>query len=376
MSGFILKIFVFLLFLPELFFMIPENFFESQRYAHAGAPSCQQMASEIVNFCSGNEKLAEAKAETLKIAAFLKNSRGAAERGQGLQTAGHTSQAKITEAQQMCKDANRQCHNSCDQEIEMCNFGPCQLENLYASKKQCTREYQTANSMFDASLGEIGNLLAGLANFLSALGVFDKDPPKMEGSGDDEDCKGPHAATLLKCTERSNPIGGRAGGISGPGSGNGGISGGGPLFEVATQEKPGGQGGDNSRSSTVGGNRGPNGFGGFGGTAENGLASGNEAGTGGSSEDEDDYGRYMGTGSSSGGTGSAGGLRGLASFGKFSAGNGDTLASKSDLDKKLKKYSNTNTRSPASIGAVNGPFQDNWEVVRKAYKRNSGSLLH
>ena len=388
MFLFALKISVFLLFLLDLFPAILGN--ATQRYAQAQA--CLNATKQISTFCTQNKQLIEADAETMAFAQAIasSNSIGTAEQVLVIKQRGNSTKTAIIDAKKACEQANKQCQKICETEkrnyMQTCEFdmtGTCtqDLNQRYEGyKQQCTKEYTSAQNKMNFSLGEIGKLLAGVGALLSALGVNKDDGDVNLDDIEDDECKGPDADKIVRCGRISEPIQGRAGttrgpgGLSGPG---GGLDG---LFTVSSQgEEPGGERGDGDGSRSATGNNAGGGSGWGGGPSGDGLASANgESENGGSSEDDSEGEQYMGTGGGGGGGSggySGGGRGGLGNFGNFSS-NGDKLASQSELDKNLKKYSNANARGPASVGgAVNGPFQDNWEVIKKAYKKNSNTLL-
>ncbi len=356
---FALKTSVFLLFLLDLFPVLLGS--GSQRYAKA--LSCQGAVSEIPTFCTQNEELIAADAETMALAQAIQSSNsGAGEQALFTQDAARGNKIAILNAKKACKQANDECQKICEQEkinkltgcryhtTPDCGNVETQYENL---KKQCEKEFQTAEAKSNFNLGELGKLLAGIGALLAALGVNDPDTvPDLEppDDDDDDDCKGPHADKLAKCGGRSGPLPTRPSGLSGPGGPR--LAGGDNPFQLsAPGGEPGGESKDNGGRTAAAPGGGSGGLGSFGAMGDSGLAANGEQEEEGASDSDSGDGGYMGAGGAAGG-GSGGGYgRGLASFGSFAPDKGAKAASASDLEKGLKKLSNANTRGPASVEA-------------------------
>ncbi len=366
----------------SLNFILSTGFIVLPGYAYASpGAACTQIAREMPTFCSQNPALIAAGQSTEGIQAILNSSPklGRAVHVLGAQQAVQQQQAATLEAKRVCEEARNKCNSHCEAAKRQSAFGGYKIYENH--KQQCNKEHAKAKAAFIKNLGQWAMLLTSIAALLKALGVGEDDAPDFDdiANPDDKGCSGPNAATLVRCASKSDPLRTRAG-LNRPGANPGSLTGN-PLFEGGPDEgSPGVDRGDGSGRTASGSPNGGSGPGGMGGLPGNGLAEGSSASDGSSEEgDGDGYGRYMdaggGGGSGGGGGYSGGGGRGLANFGNFSS-EGDKLASQNALDRKLKKYSGEGgTRSPASVGALNGPFQDNWEIVRKAYKSTSDSLL-
>ena len=397
---FTLKTSVFLVLLLDLFPVFMGKV--SQRQAQAsGQPggSCEQISSEIPRFCSQHKSLDEAQARNTALADLTDlHDDGAAQKAAITQAAAQDTQFSLELAKKVCNDANNHCKTQCDQEISelnnlltgcryhytpgTCDPVPGEIQKRQTWKQQCNQEFQTAQAKFNFSLSEIAKLLGGIASLLGALGYGgDEEEPTFGGdeNEDDDICKGPYASSIPKCGGGSDPTnGGRPIVTGGP---RPGLTTGGPNpFQVSQSSgEPGGERGDGNNGGGAGAGSGSGGgLGGFGAMGDSGLAAAENGESEGGSEEDDpgSYG-YMGAGGGGSGGGGSGGFgRGLGNFGKFAVGSSDKPGSGDDLDKQLKRYSSGNTRAPASVGGgLNGPFQDNWKVVKEAYKRNSDTLL-
>lgn len=351
---------------------------------------CEEFENTISMFCSQNNMLLEAQQSSGRIAnktATMQNNQrtdieGDAKRALG---EGKMTQGAIKDAAGVCQQAASRCGEICRQEALQYAQNPKTQEKAQKMEQinqRCQQEGQATQQKAEAAQTDLSGILEGIAALLQALGLGeDDDEPELAELDDSDDpCEGQYADVLIECTGQSGPTASRAGlngAVGTMADSRGNLNDG--LFQSSEQGEPGGprgSGGGNNNGGFGGASMG----GGMGGLP-GGLGAGGTDGNGGSGSDLDSdiHRGYMGGGGGSGGGGggfsSGGGSSGgSGGFGKSSLGS-DKLAS--GLGKKLKKITRGGAnRAPASKDGKNGPFDDNWSVVNKAYKNNAKSMYH
>ena len=310
----------------------------------------------------------------------------------------------LAEIRAACETATSRCEQECSREGREHYDEGNRLINNPQTQAQAQQEYQQGDQDRDriqqcrdeqartqqavAGLDmQLGEILAGLAALAQALGLGNEnggvESASLDEESEEEDkCDGEFADLLIECVGQSDPSGTRAG-----------------LASAGLNGNPAGQGitlnGDGSQAGTPGGTSGDDGgagnnpFGGagFGGAMGGGMplgagGGGVGSGSGGTGDDgpnTDIHKGYMGSGGGGGGGGFSGGGGGGGAprkFGSFQDG-GNSSTDKSALQRKLSKYAKAaGGRAPASTGGTNGPFDNIWGVVNKAYKKNSSSMYH
>ncbi len=365
---------------------------------------CENIERQQALYCSQNPHMRAAQ-EATGLRRFLGSEQGAAQAVNGGLDNGRASRMSLAEVRAACEAATSRCEQECSDEGERHYQQGNDLARDPSAQAQAQEQYrlgdedgqriqqcrdeqaktQAAVASLDMQLGEI---LAGLAALAQALGLGERDgvgtAATNEDLDEDEDkCDGEFADLLIECVGQSDPSGTRAG-----------------LASAGLNGNPAGQGitlnGDGSQAGTPGGTSGDDGgagnnpFGGagFGGAMGGGMplgagGGGAGSGSGGTGDDgpnTDIHKGYMGSGGGGGGGGgfSGGGGGGAAprKFGNFQNG-GNSNADKKALQRKLSKYAKAaGGRAPASTGGTNGPFDNIWGVVNKAYKKNSSSMYH
>ncbi len=352
--------------------------------------SCAQFNNPISLFCTKNYLMAEAQQKS----GFLQNlfqrneAGGSANTSEDLNRVGAVgNEAKVTnqQVQQVCQEAAQKCLKQCDADARAIAQDPSQQQRFqqYAQISQkCQQEQKATMQRTGIALSEIATVLSSLAKVMKALGVGEnKDVGLADlNQASDDPCEGQFADMLIECTGQSGPSSTRAG-LNGSAltGGLGGSADG--LFQSASQGEPGGDRDKGNKASTSGAG---GGFAGAGmGMMGSGLG-GIDSGSGGSSEQasgdinpEAQQG-FMGTGGGAGGGGGGSSGSRSAPFTGFAKGNLSAEGQeRAMIERKLNKLtSDSSARAPASADGTNGPFQDNWTVINKAYKKNAGSLFH
>lgn len=367
---------------------------ESQRERIQQIQSCLTWKDEVGNFCGQGNRLMERAQQQVAACTALMNGNdttlGALTGGMAGSGCTREQQRAVREIQSICNEAVSQCNNRCGTEANSLisrNTAPnYPLNDDINERNQIAQvcegrrvESETETAAMDMKFGEI---LAGLAAIMQALGGNPDNPgTDIKGLGEDdpEDCENnPNADSLLRCKKQSNP-GTRTAGLNGVANlnGKGGSGLGGLLGGVDTAGEPGGESKDNGSGSGSGNGFGTAGFGGFG---SGGSGGGSGSGAGGAQKsglntDVQKWAGGGGYGSGGGGGGGRSGGGGARFAGASLNAPGGGLAGKAALNKKLGALK-AQARMPASKGGANGPFEDNWSVVNKAYKKNSSSMFH
>ena len=371
---------------------------------HIGESDCREMQSVIDGYCPNNSTLQNNSGASDLMTRAIETG-GTGDTGARDQVAqagdqGRKALTDLTQANSECQAAERECVAKCDRltqhGIEQINRGrqPPGNPDLVRQgnedmnygrqmKRYCEQTAQAQQAKNAASMAEIGQLLQGVAQLLSALGMGGDDSPMdiAEASEEEEEgdvCEGPDKELYLKCLGASDPLTSTAGvgGTGVPELGGGTANG---VFGKAVDGKPGGTdqglGGNRAPASAGGGAIGSAGFGSGGGFPSSGSGSG--SGSSGEGLDTDLYKGYMG-----------GGSGGIGSYGGGGGGGGGRLSSsglkapkfkkpgKNRLQAELDKIATKSGRTPASLGGPNGPMMNIWGVVTKSYKKASPSMFH
>ena len=369
----------------------------------AFANDCRQLAGRIQTSCTQNpsyEAAMQNRGLWQQITRTSESGESADDPGLGATTTGAIAEGKAEQASledvlTQCREAKDECVKTCQSEIDAHNTNASNLvkakqdpspeEKLAKDAKErgdsCVKEYSATEAKKQSMSANIGQALQALAAIAQMLGLGQGDdgstePIETAEAGDE--CEGEYAHLLIECKGQSDPKGSRAS-LTGLAGLNGKTSGGlGNLFDGADTGEPGGEGKDSDGS---GGGSGAFGAGIAGGVGAGGAGAGSTGAGGAGSEeglDTDIHKGFMGAGSfgGSGGGGSGGGYRGGASRVGGIGGLSNGGLNKAALQRKLKKAASDSSRKPASQGGANGPFEDNWAVVKKAYKKNSSTLHH
>ncbi len=373
-----------------------ENQYNELNAMQTGA-DCEKMQHKIQTFCTTNPTLANAQlSQQMHTLASQKKDAGAGTNVlSSLQGTRETRQINKMIGK-LCEAAAQRCDNLCvihynEQVPALSDQSPANdteaLKNQQVAnsvRQTCSQEkqkYAAAEKAFDIDLQGV---MAALTALKDLLGLGDDSKPTEVSLDDDEnedECDGEYADLLIQCREPSGPKDTRADLVGGagltPSDTDGNLN---SLFDQPGGGEPGGSSKGKNKSNSPFGSAGA-GAGGFG---MAGFGAGAGAGAGGSGDSEkgldtDIQKGYMGVGGSSGGGGGGGSSRsayrgsGQKAFGSAGLGAGMNKAS---LQKKLNKYAGRQGRAPASTGKANGPFDDNWKVVNKAYKKNSNTMFH
>ena len=377
--------------------------------------NCQEMAMKMEgSLCSKDPRLKEALIRSGELARMEKGKViSVSEDAKRHQETGLLTERELKKIKNVCEQAKLHCDRQCVIEeeryrsmansaipnFEVANYYLLQAQGMREANTTCNQAYEKANEKIRTSLGEVASFLAAIASILQALGHNGSDPSdadRGDGNGNDKNdpCKSLGAdkdkdvsglcnkktnspATRRRSTASVRPS--NAGSITG-GTGPGGL-----INLEDDKPRPGGPRRDNdggANLASLGGNMGV-GPGGLGSGLGSGLgfdSEGSAGGEGSSDGDSDSHGKYMpsGGGGSGGSSGGGGGRRGSGSFGSFATGTKDPLAAKNAklaLNNKLEKLKR-NSRNPASLSGRGNSFLDNWEVVSRAYRKNSKNLFH
>ncbi len=356
-------------------------------------PDCNSAQENIQYFCSQNTELELAQQRANVAGMFQAGQQGAGQTARDAETNATFSQASLRRVRGHCRAAYDRCNQTCTEEANQHRQRAVQDQMNAATHQQnaqtaldirnrCYQEQAALQSQATAMEANLAEILAAVAQIMQALGLGQGDGSASLASADDTEeedkCEGEYAHLLIECKDQSGPSGTRAG-LSGAAALSGKTSTGlGNLFDGANGGEPGGESKGGDDDSAGGGS--PFGAAGFGGG--NGLGGTNAAaGGGGSGKEEldtDIQKGYMGTGGGFGGGGGGGGGGRSAGRGynPVSPLGGAAGVNKAALQKKLNKYANSGKRNPASAGGANGPFESNWAIIKKAYKKNSSSMFH
>ncbi len=360
---------------------------------------CENIQRQQPYYCSQNPQMRAAQQAT-GLSNLVRNDNGGGESIRQGQSQANSSRMSLAQIRAACEEATSRCEQQCvdeaNQHIEAGNrynsSTPPQTQQAQDEynkanednerMNQCRQEHATTQQAVAGLDAQLGDILAGLAALAQALGLGEGgvDTASLDEDEEEDKCEGEFAHLLIECEGQSDPSGTRAGlagaGLTGNTTGQG-ITLNGTGSEESTGDTSGnGSGSGNPfASSGFGGSMG--GLGSFGG----GVGSSGSSGSG-SGEDGPNTDIHKGfMGSSSGGGGFSGGGGGSAaaprpSFSQFSNG-GNGSSDKAALQRKLNKYADVSgSRAPASVGGANGPFENIWGVVNKAYKKNSSSMYH
>ena len=365
---------------------------------HQHVRTCAEAEQTIKKFCSENPDLIYAQ-QKQGFFQFLKADRGnMSESVENGQTIGRSTLASLSEIKRACLVASNRCLSTCREDhlkhIRYANqlhseqrYNEAKVQNDLANKKteigkMCKAENEKLAASATGMQNNIAEVLTSLAALAKTLGMGKGgDSATLAGLDEDEEqdeCDGPYATYLIKCNGQSGPKGTRSGlnNVAAlTGSPNSGL----PIGAAAESGEPGGT----SKDDGSGNNFAASGLGsGLGGGA---FGSGSGTGTGaevGAEKAGLDTDIHKGTYGVGGGSGGGGGGYSSGSRKPFygSSGTGVKAASlnQAALARKIGKYKSPKrpSRGLSSTGGANGPFEDNWSIVNKAYKKNSSSMFH
>ena len=394
-----------LLSMVSMALLIPQHAFGNP---YANVEACTQETSAIGELCSGSAQELSIDALQAQYAGLGKFAGAVA--GDSAIATMQDKNILISGIKARCQAAASSCKAKCDdamtdmQALIQSSQTPnpdaqAALEGSRKNKRQCRSTAGKFIAAQTATLAEIAMMIQAVTGVLTALSAL-----KNDGSGGDDfqtasvndddeeknECEGEYADLLASCKDPSQIAakGTRAGlGGTGGASRSGGGSGVSLLASDPGAEKNiGGEKKDKGQAGAGGGFGG--GIGGFGGGAGVGSAgAGSSSGSGG--QGGEGFNTDIGSGFLSGGGGAGGGggggfsgggsrSGGSKGFGRGSSSVG--LAAKAAFQSKLNKFAKSNSRSGRGLASdklkANGPFEDNWEVLRKAYKSNSPTLFH
>lgn len=351
--------------------------------------SCAHADYLIRNRCMGNPDYINYQANSKRWSQLSQGAKttGASkelEQGKGeIQTA----QTKIAQILKTCMEAQRSCSQVCEREYtEAASKNPQQTEKMNQANKtneKCIKEAKEMNEstkVAQADLNSVLQTILAALEMLKGLGGDGGADVATASLTDPEDPCDKYGDILVGECGSAPTTGSRSSagltGVGGTGAGQLNSDG---LVQSAAQGEPGGESKKPSKGSGFNA-AGGGGFGGFGSFGSAGAGNSN-AGAG---EDKalntDIHKGFMGAGAGGGGGGFSGGggapRAKAAPFAKYGLGSGGGDSQKAALQKKLSKYAKGSKRGLASSGGTNGPFQDNWSVVKKAYKKNSTTMYH
>ena len=214
--------------------------------ASSSSRSCTDNRQRIKEACSRNPTMQSQLDDQGNVAAVADGQNtggGTAEELLLGQSTGKVAQGGLNSAKEQCLRAGDSCKASCEQERDQANQKYGQLSSNPMTQAQaqqekekalrfnryndeCSQEVQQAVAKMDKGLGDIGQMLAGIAQLLQALGIGQgaEGGDIAEASTEDEGCEGANASLLIECAGVSDPVGSRAG-VSGA-TGVGDLSGG------------------------------------------------------------------------------------------------------------------------------------------------------
>ncbi len=348
---------------------------------------CSTAESFVPRYCSQNPALVNAQAAAGNANIPNQTNPGAGQTVTATQGVMNQARSQTRVVQSACQAAFDLCNNFCTNEANQAyGSNPPDMptgDQRISIRQRCVQENTTLQSQAAGLQADISQILEGLAMLAQALGLGQGNSGMGIGASGEEPedkCEGEYAHLLIECKEQSGPSSSRAG-LSGIAALNGKTSNGlGNLFDGADGGEPGGEDKGVGNEGGAGGNPfGAAGLGNSGGLGGTNAANVGGDGSSGDGLDTDINKGFLGTGGGFGGGGGGGGSRGGGGRG-FSAippvgGSADGM-NKASLQKKLNKYANDSARNPASVGGANGPFESNWAIIKKAYKKNSGSMFH
>jgi hypothetical protein len=353
--------------------------------------SCQAGQTYIQSYCSQNPAMVNAQNAAGNANIPSQSQRGAGEAVANSQAVANQGLRATGAVRRACRAANSACSEHCSREaqehVDRANASsdPAtqqaemqQHDQKVQIRNQCHQEFAAVESQAQGLQANLAEILQALAQIAQALGMGEgNDSMELANNEEEEDkCEGEFAHLLIECRGQSDPKGTRAG-LSGmasltqPGGGSGTIFDGSQQGEPGGEDKGRGNGGAAGNSPFTGA-----GFGGGGGFGGTNPGTSNGSGESGEGLDTDIHKGFLsggggGGGGSGGGARRGGGFRATPPLG--AAANG---VDKAELQKKLNKFSGAAKRSPASVGGTNGPFESNWVIIKKAYKKNSSSMFH
>lgn len=394
--------------------VLTSSFFMTEAFASAASgggqfQSCQDANHQIALKCSGNPAFAQAQGNRGFLNMFAQGKRPEAA-GQQLEGAAGETKTGLLSMSKLrgeCSQAASSCRTVCMNEYkahvdhynqlvaaqspDAATFKTTKLDPKKVEAEQtvqlCNSEFEKTKASTGIAMAEMGNILqTALAGLIALKGTNsgggDSLDPFQTASVDTDDiCKQEpdYAKYMPSCNGGGEPIGGSRGAAVSTGVGGlAGDPGAGGDFLTASNDA----GAKNPASDNDSGS----GFGNFGsaGGIGSGVGGGSGSGSGegqgnGSGLDSDIHKGFMSAGGAGGGAGFSGGggsKGGAAPFNAFGASQGKAVPVA--LNNKLNKLKKAGIgdRKPASAGGANGPFQDNWGVINKAYKKNSSSMFH
>ncbi len=361
---------------------------------------CQSAARVIPYYCTQSEGLTSAQSE-LQLADQLSRGNGSKAKTETKNALTNLNLSKLGlfKGQKTCKAAFKRC-------TSVCNAERTQYAQLAANAVNDPTGYQTFKAQVDQrdqamkvckseaengtmNMAQVAGLISQAIPALVALGqVLGMGKEDFESAGidlgdgntDPYSCEGKYGDDLIACQNgQSNPSSARAGLAGGETklSGNGSALDG--LFSESDAGEPGGESVAGNDSGVGAANFGDSGMSGAFGAAS--LGSNNAAEEGVAESELNtkiNEGNFGGL-SSSGGSGS----KARPSMKPFSLTPTPGLAGAAanpQLQRNLNKFksasADSSRRAPASAGKANGPHDENWDVIKQAYKNNIGTLFH
>jgi hypothetical protein len=344
--------------------------------------SCSQADFWIQRNCTGSTSYAEYQAKSSQWKAFSAGGRDAGAKAQLVTAKTEISSAlvSIEEMKRVCTEATNSCISVCGRQYEQAasNNNTTAMNQANTTANKCSEEQKKMIAKSDAAQMDLEQILKTVMAALQMLQGMGGDGSKAALTTDEDPCEGQYKDILVECNGQSDPKGTRAS-LNGTGvSSNNGTNADGLLQSASQGEAGGTSKGNNLKASGMGASG--SGMGGFGGGMSNGMGSSGSASAGDGEKglDTDIQKGFMsadGGGSGGGGGGSSGSP--ASPFGKFGlASAGEAVTKSSALQKKLSDLVSSEKRGLASSGDTNGPFQDNWDVIKKAYKNNTQSMFH
>jgi len=363
-----------------------------QRQMLSQIQTCEQFNNPITILCTNNSLMDQAQKKSRFLQNLLSRTQSGAPSDVSQQLNGSNAvatEAQVTnqQVQQVCQEAASQCRKQCNDDAMKIATDPSQqqkFEQYQQISQKCQKELQSTMQRTGMALSEIAAVLASIGQVMQALGIGQKDASLADiNKPSDDPCDGQFADMLIECTGQSGPTSTRAGLNGNPLVGGVGANADG-LFQTGSQGEPGGDRAGLNKAATSGASSGFSGGAGMvGGVGLGGLGGGSGSSMEPADSDinSDTQQGFMATGggpSGGGGGGSSSGGRAVTPFKGFAQSEPSSEGlGRAMIDRKLKKLTNdTSSRAPASADGKNGPFQDNWSVINKAYKKNASSMFH
>lgn len=354
--------------------------------------SCVDSNQAVIDRCTHTQELSTAYQNSSWFNRRQQGEEAAGTTGTTAQTIrmGRTTRAALRQAVAECQNAGTVCDRMCSSEINAARTttppNTAHMELATTTRNECTQRVEQIIAEVQPRMMELDRIIELALRAWEILRGLKGDGSDSDGfatSSNNEDlCNSEYNAngTLVGCQDAIN--GSRAtGGLTG--TSLGGLNG--NVGSVGATSEMGEPGGTNSgNTSPNSGTFNPNGFGGFAsfGTSGSGVGT-SGAGTAGGAQglDTDIHKGFMSAdgGGAGGGDFSGGGSAPAprpGAFSQSSLGGASGAAQKAALQRQLSRYANKEKRGLASTGDTNGPFQDNWTVINKAYKKNSNTMYH